>query len=131
VIGLLSRAAVHVLPSVNEPFPMTVLEAMSVGTPVVVTNECGLADIVGRTGAGIACAPDATSLADALRVLLADPARRAEAGVAGRQAVEQTLAMSPVIDRLEDIYGQTIEHRRARGKVPSAVSTRGHSAAGR
>lgn len=114
LIELLSRAAVHVQPAVDEPFGMTVLEAMSVGTPVVVTNECGLADVVGGTGAGIVCPPDPTSLADALRVLLADPVRRAEAGRAGRQAVEQTFTMATVVDRLEDIYGETIERRRTR-----------------
>ena len=42
----------YVLPSVNEPYPMSVLEAMSSGLPVVVTDTCGLADTVRRTGSG-------------------------------------------------------------------------------
>ncbi|MCX5375753.1 glycosyltransferase [Streptomyces sp. NBC_00091] len=39
----LRRAHVYVLPSVDEPFPMSVLEALAVGVPPVVTHSNGLA----------------------------------------------------------------------------------------
>lgn len=40
---LLSSIQLLILPSDNEPFPMVIIEALSVGTPVLVTPECGLA----------------------------------------------------------------------------------------
>ena len=46
----LSQAALFVLPAVNEPYPMAVLEALSVGCPVVVTESCGLAPAIERPG---------------------------------------------------------------------------------
>ncbi|MFF2901443.1 glycosyltransferase [Streptomyces sp. NPDC057966] len=46
------RADVYVLPSIEEPLGVSVLEAMSVGTPVVVTRTCGLGPDVARAGAG-------------------------------------------------------------------------------
>ncbi|MFG3531290.1 glycosyltransferase [Streptomyces sp. NPDC047917] len=46
------RADVYVLPSIEEPLGVSVLEAMSVGTPVVITRTCGLAPDVARAGAG-------------------------------------------------------------------------------
>ncbi|MCZ0990571.1 glycosyltransferase [Streptomyces diastatochromogenes] len=46
-------AAVHVLASVNEPFGMTVIEAMAAGTPVVLTDTCGIADELARRGAAV------------------------------------------------------------------------------
>ena len=49
----MAAASVYVLPSVREPYPMSVLEAMSVGLPVVVSADCGLAPLVERARCGI------------------------------------------------------------------------------
>ncbi|MGW0960837.1 glycosyltransferase [Streptomyces gelaticus] len=46
------QADVYVLPSIEEPLGVSVLEAMSVGTPVVITRTCGLGPDVVRAGAG-------------------------------------------------------------------------------
>ncbi|MGK5643475.1 glycosyltransferase, partial [Streptomyces sp. URMC 126] len=48
VMAALRRADVYVLPSVQDAFSVSVLEAMSVGTPVVVTATTGLAPDVAR-----------------------------------------------------------------------------------
>ena len=53
----MAAASVYVLPSVREPYPMSVLEAMSVGLPVVVSADCGLAPLVERTHCGIVTDP--------------------------------------------------------------------------
>ena len=43
VMEVLWRSDLLVLPSDNEPFPMIVLEALAVGTPVLIMSSCGLA----------------------------------------------------------------------------------------
>jgi len=43
-------ADVYCLPPPYEIFGTTVLEAMARGTPVIVTDQCGLADIVAKQG---------------------------------------------------------------------------------
>jgi glycosyltransferase involved in cell wall biosynthesis len=43
---VLSQSAMLVLPSENEPFPMIVLEALSVGTPTLIMPSCGIAKMI-------------------------------------------------------------------------------------
>lgn len=103
----LRRAHVYVLPSVDEPFPMSVLEAMAVGTPVVVTRSNGLARDVERAGAGRVVA-GADTLAAAVLDLL-DPAARRTASAAGRALTAEAFSLRAVLDTLLTVY------ERARG----------------
>lgn len=71
-----------------EAGPLTVVEAMSVGLPVVATDHGGPRDILGRGEGGVLVPPgDPAALAAALAGLLADPARRAGLAQWGRAAV--------------------------------------------
>lgn len=99
----LARTAIYVLPSVDEPYPMTVLEAMSVGVPVVIRSDCGLAPFVRRARGGLVVGDD-TALADTVRSLLADPARAQRMGRRGQAAVRRHLGMRTVGDALTDVY---------------------------
>lgn len=98
------RSSVYVLPSVNEPFPMAVLEAMSVGLPVIVTTECGLAPTVRKHDCGIVVEPGARNIADAMAELLTSPEMVTDMGSRARKAVENELGMASVGETLEKIY---------------------------
>jgi glycosyltransferase involved in cell wall biosynthesis len=99
-----SAAAVYVLPSVDEPFGMTVIEAMAAGTPVVCTDGCAIADELDRRGAAVVTDGSPHQLADAVCGLLADEEWRRALVKAGRLAVEETYSIHAVTDRLEEIY---------------------------
>ncbi|MCE0445534.1 glycosyltransferase family 4 protein [Streptomyces tricolor] len=71
--GAYRSAAVHVLASVNEPFGMTVIEALAAGTPVVCTDTCGIADELARRGAALVTDGSPQGMAAAVRRLLGDP----------------------------------------------------------
>lgn len=107
------QAAIFVLPSVDEPYPMAVLEAMSVGLPVVITDECGLAPIVTQYRCGLVVQPGAANIADALRALVESPELTAEMGRNGRTAVETALGMGPVARQLESCYRTAISSQGA------------------
>lgn len=80
---------VAVLPSLfGEGLPMVLLEAMASSVPVISTPVEGIAEVVddGRSGV-LVPASDALALAEALRVMARDPARRAALGSAGRETV--------------------------------------------
>lgn len=70
VPDVFARADVLVLPSIDEPFPMVVLEALAHGLPAVIDETCGLAPIIGgRPGARVVNASAAT-VADAVESIL-------------------------------------------------------------
>jgi glycosyltransferase involved in cell wall biosynthesis len=104
----LAQATVFVLPSVDEPFPMTVLEALSVGTPTVVTDSCHIAADLKARGAVSVSAPPAGALAEAVLDLLNDSGKRTAMGQAGRQAIADAYGIGPVVDVLEHVYSVAV-----------------------
>ena len=94
----------YVLPSVDEPYPMSVLEAMSSGLPVVITDTCGLADTVQRTGSGAVVDDSQPDLERALAELLSDPDLRERTGRAARDTIAREYGMDAVRERLLRAY---------------------------
>jgi glycosyltransferase involved in cell wall biosynthesis len=104
VADRLAAASIYVLPAVQEPYPMAVLEAMSVGLPVVVCDDCGLAPLIAETGSGLVSAPTMAALTAAVGALLADSSAAAEMGHRGRRTVRGELSMNAIGDRLLETY---------------------------
>lgn len=79
---------VFVFPSLVEGMPLTLLEAMATGMPVVTTNTCGMADIVEDGTNGRLVAPaNAKDLAMAVEQLIGSTDLRRRFGLAGQQTV--------------------------------------------
>ncbi|MFC4078319.1 1,4-alpha-glucan branching protein domain-containing protein [Salinithrix halophila] len=75
---LLRSASVAVFPSWYEPFGIVALEAMAAGTPVVVSDTGGLADVVEHGYTGLKAYPqDVHSLALQINTILSDPEQAA------------------------------------------------------
>jgi colanic acid/amylovoran biosynthesis glycosyltransferase len=90
------RCALLVLPCRVDEFgnahalPTVLVEAMSVGTPVVTTTVAGLPELLHHDATGLLVPPDdPAALAVAIDSLLEDPARAAEIGDGGRRLVAQ------------------------------------------
>src|SRR5262249_42539529 len=81
-----SLADVYVSPSLLEGLGLTPIEAQACGTPAIVTDASSGREEVGDAGL-VVPARDAAALAQAIRALLDDPARRAELGARGRARV--------------------------------------------
>jgi glycosyltransferase involved in cell wall biosynthesis len=105
VASILAAANLLVLPSHDEGLPLVVLEAMAAGRPVVATPVGGTPELVvdGETGL-LVPAGDAHALAAALDTLLADGARAAALGAAGRRRFEERFTLDTMTRRLLAIY---------------------------
>jgi glycosyltransferase involved in cell wall biosynthesis len=94
-----------VLPSHVENMPISVLEAMAAGVPVVATRVGAIPEVVEHGVTGLLVAPgDARALADAIATILADPAQRERMGEAGRARAERHYSVDQVMPRLEAVY---------------------------
>ncbi|AKS32317.1 glycosyltransferase [Mycolicibacterium goodii] len=100
----MAEADVYVLPSVREPYPMSVLEAMSVGLPVVVTDDCGLAPIIEQSGCGAVTDASVSGLVTAVGSILRDRVRARSIGERGRDTALERFGMRRVGDRLVSTY---------------------------
>jgi glycosyltransferase involved in cell wall biosynthesis len=84
---LLALADVSILPSTAEGLPMTLIESVAVGTPIVATDVGDVGWLVETTGAGLCVPPDDESaFCDACARLLADSELRARLAAAGAAA---------------------------------------------
>jgi alpha-maltose-1-phosphate synthase len=108
---LLSAATVFVCPSVYEPLGIVNLEAMACGTAVVASDVGGIPEVVGHGRTGLLVHFDEqaveafrTGLADAVNELLADPARAAEMGAAGRARAAEEFSWQRAAERTVEIY---------------------------
>jgi len=131
-LGLQERAAapslyrncdIYCLPSYGEPYATTVLEALSCGKPIVITDAGGLPYMVHEKGGRRVPVGDSVLLAKALLELLRDPAQRQVMGRYNRKLVESTMTWENVVQQLEEIYRQTLQRAASRrqGKDRSEV----------
>jgi glycosyltransferase involved in cell wall biosynthesis len=107
---LYRRADVYVAPAVLEAFGIAALEARTAGVPVVARAGTGVAEFVDDGVEGI-LAPSDAALADAVRSLAADPARRSAMAAASR-------ARTPPATWSEVVARSAAAYDRAVGLVP-------------
>lgn len=110
VAGLLSLADIFLLPSENESFGLSALEAMSCEVPVIGTNAGGLPEVVehGHTG-WLAEVGDVKSMAERGKQLLSDKHLRRKMGQNARRAAIEKFHQDKIVDMYEKYYEMSID----------------------
>jgi glycosyltransferase involved in cell wall biosynthesis len=115
-------ADVFVLPSQNENFGNAAAESAACGTPVIVTDQCGIAPIVGGR-AGIVVQHSTQTLEQALALLLSN-SRLREVFRDGCATVTRELSWAEPVAQMESLYAQcTIEAASRSSAARSRVLT--------
>ncbi len=96
-------ADVYVLPSLYEIFGVTVLEACACGTPVIVTDCCGLANVIDNQ-AGLVVSYDKEQLQHALLHILGDDKLRLQFGEKGKSLVREKFTWEKIVEQVERVY---------------------------
>jgi colanic acid/amylovoran biosynthesis glycosyltransferase len=113
-LGQLSEARVteeliasdlFVLPSLAEGLPVSAMEAMAIGVPVVATNIAGLGELIENGKSGLLVRPtDPDALAKAMFSLMADRDFRMNAAELGRKKIEQEFDIEVETAKLHELF---------------------------
>ncbi len=129
---LLAGLDVKVLASLNEASPVSILEALACGTPVVATKVGSVAETVlpGRTGI-LVPSGDPAAMSAAIAGLLADPARRIQMGLAGRRHVVATGSLESMVEGYTSLLTRLFEQKTGRIRPHLKTITKAAPAADR
>lgn len=110
--GEMAKASVVLMPSIwQEPFGLVAVQAGMMARPLVASRVGGLPEIVAEGESGLLVpANDPEALANAVGALLADPARAALMGAAGRRRVETLFSIERCAADYEAVYRQVTSH---------------------
>jgi glycosyltransferase involved in cell wall biosynthesis len=105
VARLLPALDVKALTSVQETYPVSVLEAMAAARPVVMTDPPGVPEIVvdGVTGYLVPVG-DVDALTSRLDLLLSEPDRRREMGARGYERARDEFPLERTLARYESLF---------------------------
>lgn len=118
VAGLLSLADLVVLPSTGEGLPMSLIEAIVIGTPVVATDVGDVRWLLESTGGGICVPPgDEDAFVEACARLLGDEEMRARASQAAERVAGEFDA-AKMVRRYERVFEAAIESAPLAGLDP-------------
>jgi len=112
-LTLLKSSDVVALPSIShEDFPNVVIEAMSLGKPVIASRVAGIPEQVDDGRTGFIVAPrDVAGLADALQCLLEDRDLRRSMGSAGREKFCKEYRTPMAVGRYRALFREVLHDR--------------------
>lgn len=107
----LLRSTALVLPSLNEVFPIIALEAMTMSTPLIITEQSEISDVIKRKSAGIVIQPTEDGILEAMLYATRHPSALAEMVRHATNLVRDTWSPAALRVVLEDAYSSVLASR--------------------
>ena len=107
-LNALNDADLFVLPCRTDTFPMAIVEACMMKTPMVITDRCEIADMVQERVADITPF-EAGLFGRAMERLLTDRARYERYQEACPKFLKETFSLKTVVDQVEELYGEVVK----------------------
>lgn len=106
---VLQAADIFVNTSRREGLPLSIMEAMATGLPIVAYNIRGCSDLVADGVTGFLAAPrDVRAAADRVSLLADDVERRKTMGQAGRRRIQELFSLERVVPQMKRIYEEEL-----------------------
>ncbi len=100
------------LTSLNEGTPVSIIEAMASGKPVVAADVGGVSSLVKDSVTGFLVRPgDVRSLAEALLWMVREPEKRQKMGAEGRRRIYPAHDISQLIERIAFLYSGLLKNK--------------------
>jgi len=114
VAPLLASADLFLLPTLNESFGLSALEALATGVPVIGTRAGGLPEVVRNGETGALCElGDVEGMAAAAIHLLGDAARWSAASTLAASDARARFGMDAVVEQYERFYVRALQNELA------------------
>ena len=106
---VLATCDLFTLPSIQEGFPMVILEALAAGKAVIASEVGAIPDVIRQGNTGMLVPPgDADALAHALCLLIEDEGLRQRLGQSGCQSVRETYDFERTVGRYDYLYQRVL-----------------------
>lgn len=106
---ILNAADILVVPSLEDSLPWVVLEAMSLGKPVIASDLGGIREMVGPGQTGLLVPPgNPGQLARALALLINAPETREKMGIQGKARVRKEFTEAQYLHKFEQLYSSIL-----------------------
>lgn len=111
IVDILQKSSIACLPSYREGMPKFLLEAASVGLPIVTTDVPGCREVVINNENGyLVPARNPKALADAIKKLLKDETLRKRMGERGRALVEREFDIEKIVEETLSLYQRMLRN---------------------
>lgn len=108
--SLISMSRVFALPSHSEGLPMAALEAMHLGVPVVISENCNLTTEIQSSMAGLICKPDPISIRDCIKTISENEHLHEKMGKSAQSLIKKKFDPMIVGKQLKSAYEFAIEN---------------------
>jgi glycosyltransferase involved in cell wall biosynthesis len=122
--SIIASSDIFVLPSLADPLPLVVLEAMHMGKPVVATRSGGAAEMVvdGETGFVVPIG-DSSAMAQAIVSLLENPKRMKVMGQQAKDRVRTVFSYEQYIKNFERVFNEVVSWKKHENPLTEELRT--------